>query len=152
MKWMQHAAETAKRSLCLRAYCGTVIVKEGEIIGKGYNAPPLDDLNQRICLEKPSPHGKPTYDRTCCLHAEWRALFDALKNNPTKLAGSQLFFTRVDQNGEITKSGKPYCTVCSRLSLDSGVKEFVLWHEEGIAVYTTAEYNTLSYNYIHEEK
>ena len=28
-----------------------------------------------------------------------------------------------------------------------GIEEFVLWHEEGIAVYTTDEYNTLSFQY-----
>jgi hypothetical protein len=45
------------------------------------------------------------------------------------------------------KSGKPYCTICSKSALDIGIKEFVLWHEDGICAYDTAEYNLLSFDY-----
>jgi deoxycytidylate deaminase len=86
------------------------------------------------------------HDRTCCVHAEWRAIFDALRHSPNELIGSQLYFSRIDESGIIKKSGKPYCTVCSRLALDVGVKEFVLWHEEGVVAYEVGEYNQLSYN------
>ena len=72
---------------------------------------------------------------------------DGLKNNPGKMAGSTLYFTRVDEEGNILKSGQPYCTVCSRLALDSGVEKFVLWHEDGICEYDIQEYNQLSYRY-----
>lgn len=47
-------------------------------------------------------------------------------------------------------AGQPYCTHCSRLALDAGIAEFVLWHNEGIAVYPTDEYNNLSYRYKEE--
>ncbi|MDD3939673.1 MAG: deaminase [Patescibacteria group bacterium] len=145
-KWMLAAAEVAKDALCLRAKCGTVIVSDGEIIGSGYNAPPLDQEENRTCLEEVST-AKPKYDKTCCLHAEWRAILDALKRNPDKIVGAKLYFTRVDENGEIIKSGRPFCTVCSRLALDTGIAEFLLWHDEGICAYPTAEYNKLSYHY-----
>lgn len=146
--WMQEAARVAEKALCLKAKCGTVIVKNGEIIGEGYNAPPLDDVNHRMCLSEYAFPGKPNYDRTCCVHAEWRAILDAVKRNPDKIAGSQLFFTRIDEEGNIKKSGEPYCTVCSRMALDAGVLEFFLWHDNGICGYPTDEYNALSYNYI----
>ena len=146
IKWMQEAARVAAQALCLRAKCGAVIVKDGELIGEGYNAPPLDDIQNRICLEE-LPPGKPKYDHTCCMHAEWRAILDAAKRNPDKLKGSKLYFTRVDDEGAIKKSGEPYCTVCSRLALDVGVSEFFLWQEAGIAAYPTDEYNRLSYAY-----
>jgi len=42
IRWMNQATEVAGGALCFRAKCGTVIVKDGEIIGRGYNAPPLD--------------------------------------------------------------------------------------------------------------
>lgn len=148
IKWMNKAAEVAKKALCRRAKCGTVIVKDGAIIGSGYNAPPLDKEANRVCDEEFGP-GKPKYDRTCCMHAEWRAIADALKNNPEKIVGSKLYFLRVDDKGRILKSGRPYCTVCSRLALDSGVAFFLLWHESGIAEYQTDEYNRLSYEYVH---
>ena len=141
--WMKEASVVAEQALCLNAKCGTIIVKNGEIIGIGYNAPPQDDMNNALCLDKRSERGK--HDRTCCMHAEWRAILDATKRNQEKLKDSQLFFTRVTDNGEIIKSGEPYCTVCSRLALDVGIKEFVLWQESGICIYDTVEYNKLSF-------
>ena len=146
IRWMQEAAHVATQALCLKSKCGVVIVQNGEIIGSGYNAPPLDDISHRVCLEEIAV-GKPKYDRTCCMHAEWRAIFDALRRNPTKIVGSQLFFVRVDEKGNIKKSGEPYCTVCSRMALDVGIATFHLWQEKGIAAYDTSEYNTLSYSY-----
>lgn len=143
---MNETAQIAKGALCLWAKCGTVIVNKGEIIGVGYNAPPLDKEENRTCLKEFNP-GKPKYDKTCCMHAEWRAIMDAMKRNSEKLNGSKLYFTRVDEGGNTKKSGKPYCTVCSRLALDSSISEFLLWHEEGICAYPTDEYNKLSYQY-----
>ncbi|MDE2019773.1 MAG: hypothetical protein KGJ13_05515 [Patescibacteria group bacterium] len=146
MRWMDEAAKIAKRALCHKANCGTVIVQNGQIIGEGYNAPPLDKEENRRCDEEFGP-GKPKYDRTCCMHAEWRAIMDVLKKNPDKIAGSKLYFTRVDSSGKIKKSGKPYCTVCSRMALDVGISKFLLWHKEGIGEYPTDEYDRLSYDY-----
>ena len=146
IEWMNWAVEVAKKALCLRAKCGAVIVQKGEIIGEGYNAPPLDKEEYRMC-DKVFGLGKPKYDQTCCVHAEWRAIIDALKRNPDKIKDSKLYFVRVDEGGKIKKSGKPYCTVCSRLALDVGITYFLLWHEEGIGEYLTDEYNQLSYQY-----
>jgi len=39
--WMKKAAEAAEETLCFKAKCGTVVVKDAEIIGVGYNAPAL---------------------------------------------------------------------------------------------------------------
>jgi deoxycytidylate deaminase len=149
IKWMQEAAKSAARALCLDAKCGAVIVKDNEIIGSGYNAPPLDKEENRMC-DKEVINNKPNYDKTCCMYAEWRAIMDALKNNPTKIQGAKLYFARINEQREITKSGQPYCTVCSRLALDAGIDKFVLWHEQGICEYNTAEYNRLSYEYVPE--
>ncbi len=145
--FMTLAASVATGALCLKARCGTVIVKDGIVIGSGYNAPPLDNIDDRRCLEAYDFSGKPKYDHTCCIHAEWRAIMDALKTNPDKISGSKLYFVRIDDQGQIKKSGEPYCTVCSRLALDSGIAEFFLWHEKGITSYPTDKYNRLSYEY-----
>jgi len=83
------------------------------------------------------------------MHAEWRAIMDALRRNPNKISGSKLYFTRIGENGEIKKSGKPYCTVCSRLTLDAGISYFLLWHEGGICEYPANEYDKLSRSYVH---
>lgn len=149
IQWMNKAAEVAKKALCLKTKCGTVIVKDSEIIGEGYNAPPLNQEENQVC-NKEFGSGKQKYDRTCCMHAEWRAIMDALRRNSKKIKGSKLYFTRVGDNGEIKKSGKPYCTVCSRMALDAGIDKFLLWHKEGVFEYSTHKYNELSYEYIHE--
>lgn len=151
-EWMREAARAAEKALCLRAKCGTVIVKDGKIVGEGYNAPPLDNPKYRMCHVEFRLPQKFKYDRTCCLHAEWRAIIDGLKKNSDDLVGARLYFTRVDNNGRILRSGAPYCTECSRMALDSGIEEFVLWHDEGICVYPADEYNQLSYQYTEEEK
>ncbi len=153
VQWMQEAGESAKKALCLKALCGSVIVRDGKIIGRGYNAPALNDEKNRTCNDDELYDFsiKPHFDRTCCIHAEWRAILDTLKTNPDKIVGSKLYFSRVDKEGNIKKSGKPYCTVCSRLALDTGISEFLLWQKEGIASYPTDEYNRLSYDYLKDE-
>ncbi|MFA5086807.1 MAG: NUDIX domain-containing protein [Candidatus Paceibacterota bacterium] len=151
IKWMREAANSAERALCLNAKCGAVIVKDDEIIGSGYNAPPLDKEENRMC-GKEIINDKPNYDKTCCVHAEWRAITSALKNDPTKIKGAKLYFARINDQGEIIKSGQPYCTVCSRLALDAGIDKFVLWHAAGIGEYGADEYNQLSYAYVSEKK
>ncbi|MBN1585022.1 hypothetical protein JW899_01510 [Candidatus Uhrbacteria bacterium] len=142
--WMHAAADMACRALCRSAKCGAVVVKDEEIIGAGYNAPPLDSEKHRMC-DSQVGEGKPKYDRTCCMHAEWRAALDALWHHSDRIVGAKLYFTRVDDHGDILKSGRPFCTVCSRLALDLGLSHFLLWQEEGIAEFETGEYNRLSY-------
>jgi deoxycytidylate deaminase len=147
IKWMMEAGKVAEKAMCLKAHCGTVIVKDNEIIGTGYNAPALDKEENRTCTDEDYDFSKkPHFDRTCCMHAEWRAIIDALKNNPDKIKDSKLYFTRVDGEAKIKKSGEPYCTVCSRLALDTGIAEFLLWQDKGICAYQTDEYNKISYN------
>jgi deoxycytidylate deaminase len=141
------AGEEAKKSLCLRDVtgdkCGAVIVLHGEIVGRGYNAPPGDDVTQRRC------HLEPKSDRTCCLHAEWRAILDAVAHGKAK--GATLYFVRVDSEGNVKyTSGAPYCTVCSRLALDTGIAYFALRMKEGAKLWDTKSYNDISYAF-HEK-
>ena len=148
LTYLKMCAKIAERALCLRAKCGSVIVKDHKVIGEGYNAPPLDDPKQRTCLDTyPAEQRKPKFDRTCCMHAEWRAILDALRRNPEKIKGSRLYFGRWNEPVRKIYTEKPYCTVCSRLALDTGIAEFVLWREEGVCVWPTDEYNQVSYEY-----
>lgn len=149
--WMEKAADMARQSLCRNRHCGCVIVADNEIIGQGYNAPCLDKEENRRCNHAFGP-GKPNFDMTCCMHAEWRAITDAMKKQPEKLNGSTLYFTSVDEGGAIKSSGQPSCTTCSRMALDAGIAIFVLWHEEGIIEYPTDRYDYLSYSYELSEK
>lgn len=142
----KEAREEAKKALCTRDKCGAVVVHDGVLVGRGYNAPPCDDVSKRKCHLDLHESPKPKSDRTCCLHAEWRAILEAVALGKAK--GSTLYFVRVDDNGDVKEShGSPYCTVCSRLALDVGVAYFCLWTKDGWKVYPTEEYNELSYQF-----
>ena len=147
--FFEAAAEEAEKATCLRAKCGSVVVsKSGVILGRGYNAPPLGDETQRQCEAEPDLTKKPKYDKTCCVHAEWNAVIDALANTQKgKLEGAWLYFMRVDEWGNFTDAGDPYCTTCSRFTMQAGVSEFALWNDGGAEVYTLPEYNQVSYEY-----
>ncbi len=145
--YFDKAIGEALKSTCLKSKCGSVIVKNKKIIGKGFNSPPKNLESQRKCLQIKKELDEKVTDKTCCIHAEQRAIIDALKNNPHELHNSIIYFIRLDKNNQILKSGEPYCTYCSKLALDVGIKEFTLWHEKGICIYNTEEYNLLSFNY-----
>ena len=140
-------AYVARSSTCERSKCGSVIVNGNKLIGIGFNSPPRNIESQRRCsIPKRSYHDKVT-DKTCCVHAEERAIINALTTNPEEVEGSRLYFVRLDENGKPSRAGEPYCTKCSKLALDVGIAEFVLWRDEGICVYDTEEYNNISYEF-----
>jgi deoxycytidylate deaminase len=143
--FFQEAADLAKDATCLRAKCGSVIVKNSVVIGRGFNSPAQEDEGQRFCDAEMDTHIKPKYDKTCCVHAEWRAVLDACKTNADKLGGSVLYFMRVDDRGGFTDAGDPFCTVCSRLTMEAGIAEFALYNHEGADIYSLSEYNQKSY-------
>lgn len=145
--YFKEAVEMAGRSMCKRGRIGAVVVLGEEVIGRGYNAPPNDSEENRMChTDYRISDAKPKTDRTCCVHAEWRAIIDAIKNKKD-ISSSSIYVAGVDTDGTVIKSSKPYCTVCSRLALDTGIKYFVLRHEDGIRAYDTKEYNKLSYDF-----
>lgn len=145
MSHISAAALVARQSMCLRSRCGSVIVSDGQVIASGYNAPPRDMVSQQRCLRKSDLKPGFKSDKTCCIHAEQRAIYEALKGAAGSLAGSRLYFIRLDAAGLPERAGRPYCTHCSKLVLDVGIAEFVLWHQEGVTVYDTVEYNDLSF-------
>ncbi len=146
-KYFELAVQEAKKATCLRAKCGSVIISEDDkVIGKGFNAPPLKDEKHRFCSSELDLSKKPKYDKTCCVHAEWNAILDAIAKHPDKIEGSTLYFMRIDKDGNFTDAGEPFCTVCSRLALQSGITHFSLWND-GEDCYSTSDYNLKSYEF-----
>lgn len=149
--FMKEAAVIAQQATCLRRRCGAVIISRGEVIGAGFNSPARGESpGERCQYDKTRYHSKVT-DKTCCMHAEVRAILSALQQHPEKVEGAMLFFVSIGPDNQVLFSGKPYCTICSKLALDVGLAEFVLWHASGMAAYDTAEYHELSYNYTEGE-
>ncbi|MBW3015597.1 hypothetical protein KY330_04185 [Candidatus Woesearchaeota archaeon] len=147
LEYILLAAEEAQKATCERSKCGSIIVYNNEIIGRGFNSPPGNLESQRRSSNSKDTYHKKITDKTCCIHAEQRAISNALATNPDKLSGSRLYFVRLDSEGNPSRSDEPYCTICSKEALDAGVKEFTLWQKKGVCVYDTEEYNDLSYNY-----
>lgn len=147
LEYIDKAAQMALKSTCARSRCGSVIVQNDEIIGSGFNSPPLDQEEQRRCSCSKDTYHKKVTDTTCCVHAEQRAIMAALKNHPDQIMWSRLYFIRLDEKWVPSRAWKPYCTICSKMALDAGIGEFVLRHAWGICVYDTGEYNMLSFQY-----
>jgi deoxycytidylate deaminase len=147
LAYITQAVGIAQHATCQRSKCGSIVVQSNEIIGIGFNSPSQDLEDQRRCsCTKDSYHTKVT-DKTCCVHAEQRAIMDALRKKSDRLIGSRLYFIRLDADGKPSPAGEPYCTICSKMALDVGIAEFVLWNDRGVCVYDTKEYNNLSYQY-----
>ncbi len=145
--FIQKAAKIAQKATCERSKCGCVIVKDGEIIGQGFNSPPQHLESQRRChCDKEQYHRKVT-DKTCCIHAEQRAILDALKFASDKLIGSDLYFIRLDPEWNPAKYCNTYWTIFSKIVFVLGINTFHLCHSEGIFAFDTEEYNILSYQY-----
>jgi deoxycytidylate deaminase len=148
-RFFGEAEVSASLSACKKARCGAVIVRDGKVIGRGFNSPAGGEPHR--CLDSYSVPENNRHDITCCVHAEIRAMHDAMANSPMLIGGSTLYFSRIDESGDTVFSGMPYCTLCSREALDGGIGFFALWHESGIKVYNTQEYNSLTYRHFKEK-
>jgi len=146
-EYFRLAWEIAQNATCERSKCWCVIVKDGKIIWKWCNTPPKDLESQRRCTCDKSSYHKKVTDKTCCIHAEQRAIMDALRNHPNEVEGADLYFIRLYKDWNLSKAWKPYCTICSKMALDTWIKHFLLRHPEWVTEYDTEEYNLLSYQY-----
>lgn len=109
-KWLDQAAEIALQATCNRSKCGCVIISNSKCIGIGYNTPPNNLESQRRCSYSKDGYHKKVTDKTCCIHAEQRAIMDALRNHPDKIVGSRLYFIRLDKENKPSFVGNPFGT------------------------------------------
>jgi len=116
------------------------------MIGRGFNSPPRNNPEYRTCLNEYEIPAGFRHDKTCCIHAEQRAIEDAKSRNES-LNNSRIYFLAIDGNGKWTKASDLKCTICSRAVLDAGITEFALYATEGVKVYDAAEFNERSYQY-----
>lgn len=139
-RYMELAAEEARKSTCKKSQRGALIVKGEVILSRGHNKVTLSELCNPCIREniKDNSH----VELCSAIHAEQMAL---LKVNNKLLKDARMYQIKV-KDGEMKPSGKPSCTVCSRMIYEAGI-EFVLWHKEGYAVYSPEEFNKLSFEY-----
>ncbi len=90
--FMELAINLARRSHCVRAQVGAVLVNDTRIISIGYNGPPAGTHN---CDEEFGEEGCPRDSKGSCslaLHAEQNAILYATKNG-ANVEGSTLYVT-----------------------------------------------------------
>ncbi len=117
---MNLALDLAKRSHCIKAQVGAVLVKDTRIISIGYNGPPAGTHN---CDEEWPEQGCPRDSKGSCslaLHAEENAILFAVKNG-AQLEGATLYTTLSP------------CLSCARLIFSSGVKK--VYYQKSYAEY-----------------
>lgn len=145
-RYMNFAAKEAKKSTCKKSQRGVIIVKDNQIIGRGYNKVMLKDLCDPCIRKNIKDNSK--VELCSAIHAEQMAIIDAVTHGKS-LNGSKMYHIKV-KNEEIRPSGKPSCTICSRMLYEAGIK-FILWHEDGYIIYSPEELNELSFKYFLEK-
>jgi deoxycytidylate deaminase len=147
-EFCSRAAELAKNSICQKAQHGAVIVKDGIIIGEGWNVPASGkkcDPCRRECIDDDSK-----VDLCNGVYAQHSAIMNALKAGH-ELKGSRMYHAKL-KGGKIVPGDDPHLTPCSRLIQHVGVSEFVLFNPKGYCLYTSEEYNRLSYEFQIEDE
>ncbi len=134
VRWMGMAVQESARSPCELDKRGVIIVKGGELIGKGVNAPPPG-------FRCEAAYCQPTC-RTYAVHAEMNAIIDAVHQG-NDVRGARMYHARGEQ-GRLVDSRQPRCADCSKHILALGLTDFVLKHSEGYTVYKAEELNRLS--------
>ncbi len=149
-QYIDEAKKLAHQATCQRAKCGALIVKDDKIIGRGFNSPAGNDEKERRCDIKKNSYDEKVTDKTCCVHAEQRAVMDALRHHPNQIKGSKLYFARFYPDGEQRVMGEKiqlYCTICTKMMYDVGIAKFILPHQNGICTYPMSEYLDRSFEY-----
>ncbi|MFH1638005.1 MAG: deaminase [Candidatus Woesearchaeota archaeon] len=145
--FLKKAEEAANKAKCLKSSRGVVIVKEGRVIGEGWNGP-LEEICNKCLREDIKDDSRTELCRG--MHAEQRAIINALKESHS-LEGSTIYLIRL-KNGIQKPEKGPSCSHCSKMMLETGVKEFVEVEKEGIALYTAEEFYKLSMEYFTKKK
>ena len=145
--FLELAAQQAKKSTCKKSKRGAIIVKNGKILGMGYNNL-IDREDCDPCLRE-DINDNSKAELCYAVHAEQDAIFNALEKH-NDLKGSRIYHIKV-KDGKMEPSEDISCTVCSRIVLRTGISEFVLLQKKGIAVYDSKEFNKLSFEYFKDK-
>ena len=110
------AEAVSKRSPCLRANYGAIIVRDDRIVSVGYNAPAVGEPHCTQCARDvfEKKHGE-DYNVTCpAIHSEENAVINAGRE---RCMGATLYLWG-------TRPSKP-CYRCKRIIKNAGIKEVI---------------------------
>lgn len=141
-EYLSLAIEEAKKSTCKKSQRGVVIVKDGKIIGSGYNKVTYEKLCNPCIREEIHDNGR--VELCAAIHAEQMAIIDACNKGNSVKRGT-IYHAKI-KNGEEKTCNDLSCTVCSRMIFEAGM-EFVLHEDRGFVIYEPEEFNRLSFEY-----
>jgi len=144
-KWMEEAKKEAKKSKCLKSQVGAVIVKEGQIISRGFNKIVVSDKNlvnqEGYCSPciREDIHDNSQVEKCYAIHAEQMCLINAR----TALRDTIMYHVKI-KNGKVSPIDIPSCTVCNRMIGAAGVY-FITLQKEGYVMYPPEEIVNISF-------
>jgi dCMP deaminase len=123
------AEVVSRRSSCLSAHVGAVIVKDNNIISTGYNGAPRgtkDCYQKGYCLRRklnvPSGQG---YELSSAVHAEQNAIINAARQGVSIIDSTIYLFVLVTYEGVNKISDAFPCFLCKKFIINAGITRFV---------------------------
>jgi dCMP deaminase len=115
--FMRIALLVAKRSTCVKAQRGAVLVKDKHIIATGYNGAPrgLPHCTKETCLRL-NVKSMEDYENCRAVHAEMNTIIQAAVHG-TSVDGSTIYTTTFP------------CIGCFKALINAGIKRIVYLHE-----------------------
>ena len=136
---VERAAELARDSRA-RTRHAAVLVKDGSLLAWGTNGVPFPGEDHCYC--RAGELGQ--HDR-CRTHAEQRALMLAREGDGwQRLQGSKLIYVRLEADDSVRLEDPHFCARCSRTALSLGVAEWIFALSDGLASYSSADYDKIS--------
>ncbi len=130
--YLNIAEQVAKRSTCLRARIGAIIVRDDTIISTGYIGAPRktrDSLERGFCLREKLniPHGQ-RYELCRSVHAEMNAIINAARSGVSLLGGDIYIW---GENGEGKIINAIPCFMCKKMIINAGLERVISSQAQG---------------------
>lgn len=136
---MERAAELAKDSHA-RTRHAAVLVVDGSLLAWGVNGVPWPGEDHCYCK-----FGEFGHHDNCRTHAEQRAISLGREGDGWQmLQGSQLLYVRLEADDSVRLNEPHFCARCSRLALSLGVTEWIFALSDGLAGYSSVEYDRIA--------
>lgn len=123
------ALKVSKRSTCIRRQYGAVIVKDGRIVGAGYNGSAKSVINcdEVGCIKDilDQPHGG-SYEYCLAVHAEENAL---INSDVIDRRGATMYIAGTNEDGDLSEAMP--CKYCKRKILNAEIEEVIILTAEG---------------------
>jgi deoxycytidylate deaminase len=136
---VERAAELARDSHA-RTRHAAVLVKDGSLLAWGNNSVPFPGEDHCYCKFGESGH----HDQ-CRTHAEQRAITLAREGDGWRMVqGSALIYVRLEADDSVRLAEPHFCARCARLALSLGVAEWIFALSDGLAGYSSADYDRVA--------